>query len=127
MRAAMVRLKTNRRAKVPYRLLSIAQLLQRAPEVVVRVGVARIQAKRFGELRDCLIVSALRDEHVAQISVSHGTCRRVRRQQLNRTPYAGDGRIGLPSLIVRVSEIVPGAAILRPLPDRVGPNGDPAV
>ena len=73
----MVRLETNRRAKMPYRLLSIAQLLQRAPEIVVSVGVARIQAKRFGEMRDCLTVPALREEHIAQISVSPATARRV--------------------------------------------------
>ena len=86
MRAAMVRLETNRRAKMLDRLLSIAQLLQRAPEIVVRVGVARIQANRFGERRDCLTVPALCDEHIAQISVSAATARRVRRQQLDRTP-----------------------------------------
>src|SRR6266571_4194214 len=76
---------------------------------------------------DRFTVSALHIADLAQISVRAGTCQCVRRQQFNRTLKTGGGRIELPRLVVRGTEVVPGAAILRPLPSRISPNGNRAV
>src|SRR5256885_7460186 len=77
---------------------------------------------------DRFTVSALLDAHLGQIIVSGGSWHHpVRRQQLDRTLETGDSRIESPRLVVRVTEVVPGAAILRPLPSRLSPNGNRAV